>query len=212
MGGDKFRPLRVIKNMTKKILEIAGTAVLAAILAIAGVAILNAIHQGSARLGFAANMNSINLVPNTTVGGDTYGLAVNGLSLFDTSGYLHLGSSSQYSQVDFIATASSTLMNGTTTAIVLSPIFPLNSTTSFETSTVFTITSAGTAQGFAVGDPCIVFSNTTGTSQILIGCQLTGVVTSSASATVTYANVNVTATSTIPTSTILRYEIHHLAF
>jgi hypothetical protein len=103
-------------------------------------------------------------------------------------------------------------MNGTTSAIVLSPIFPLNSTTSFETSTVFAITSAGTAQGFAVGDPCNVFTNTTGTSQLLIGCQITGVVTSSASATVTYANMNIAVTSTIPTSTILRYEIHHLAF
>ena len=68
--------------MTKKILIALG-AVFAILIVIDTVAVFS---PKAVRLSASSNINSINLVPNTTVGGDTYGLAVNGTQIVDVNG------------------------------------------------------------------------------------------------------------------------------
>jgi hypothetical protein len=119
-----------------------------------------------------------------------------------------VGNSTTNNQIKLIVTGTSTLINGTTTALVLG----VPTSTTPGTSTIIQITSGIPANGLAVGDPCFLSTNVTSTSALLFdNCTISSVATTTASATVDYFNGGI-ANLTVPTGTVIRYEIHHLAF
>ena len=181
--------------MTKKILTYIGISLVIILVLADTVATFS---PRTIKLGASANMNSINLVPNTTVGGDTYALALNGSTVLDTNGNLSINDLQQ-GILGYVTLTTSTVL--TPAQLCAATAIRVANTLANATITIAAATSTWAVCGINPGQWSVsrVINDSTNTVSVVAGTGDTFQYVTTGMGTTTYSGTNgiVPATSTM---------------